>query len=317
MEMRHLRYFVAVAESGSLSRAAEKLFIAQPPLSLQIRQFEEELGVALFVRHPKGVRLTLAGQALLPEARYLLERMGRIGNVARQSRQNRPVSLSMGFVPSSSHTVLPILIRKLRAKYPGLELELREMISEEQISAIADGRIDVGIARSGSKHPRVQASLQMSDPFCLALPTSFDLAPEGAVDLRNYSDQAFVGFSRSHGPAYFDQSIHLCSQAGFSPRIRYEASNVRGVLDLVSAGLGIALVPASTVQLGVKGLAWQRLTQKPFGVLSVLRRKGDTQPAVQTLETVVEKIFEDLRLKVDARLAATARARPPRADSRP
>lgn len=150
------------------------------------------------------------------------------------------------------------LDRKLRAKYQGLELALREMISEERISAIADGRIDLGSARSGSKHPRVQASLQMSDPFCLALPPSFGLAPEGAVDLRNYSDQAFVGFSRSHGPAYFDQSIHLCSQAGFSPRIRHEASNVRGVLALVSAGPGIALVPASTVQLGVKGLAWRR-----------------------------------------------------------
>lgn len=307
MELRHLRYFVAVAESASLSRAAEKLFIAQPPLSLQIRQFEEELGVALFVRHPKGVRLTLAGQALLPEARYLLERAGRIGNVARQSREDRPVSLSMGFVPSSSHTVLPVLIRKLRQAYPGLELELREMISEEQISALADGRIDVGIARSGSKHPRVQASLQMPDPFCLALPTAFETPAEGAIDLRHYSEQAFVGFSRSHGPAYFDQSIHLCSQAGFSPRIRYEASNVRGVLDLVSAGLGIALVPASTVQLGVKGVAWRRLKQKPYGVLSVLRRKGGSAPVVQTLETVVAKIFADLRHKVDARLAAPPR----------
>lgn len=302
MELRHLRYFVAVAESGSLSRAAEKLFIAQPPLSLQIRQFEEELGVALFVRHPKGVRLTLAGQALLPEARYLLERAGRIGNVARQSREDRPVSLSMAFVPSSSNTVLPVLIRKLRATYPGLELELREMISEEQISAIADGRIDVGIARSGSKHPRVQASLQMPDPFCLALPAALDPAAAGVIDLRSYSEQAFVGFSRSHGPAYFDQSIHLCSQAGFSPRIRYEASNVRGVLDLVSAGLGIALVPASTVQLGVKGVAFRRLKQKPYGVLSVLRRKGDAPPVVQTLETVVAKIFGDLRHKVDTRL---------------
>lgn len=307
MELRHLRYFVAVAESGSLSRAAEKLFIAQPPLSLQIRQFEEELGVALFIRHPKGVRLTLAGQALLPEARYLLERAGRIGNVARQSRADRPVSLSMAFVPSSSTTVLPLLIRKLRQAYPGLELELREMISEEQISAIADGRIDVGIARSGSKHARVQASLQMSDPFCLALPTALDTAAAGMIDLRHYAEQAFVGFSRSHGPAYFDQSIHLCSQAGFSPRIRYEASNVRGVLDLVSAGLGIALVPASTVQLGVKGVAFRRLKQKPYGVLSVLRRKGDSQPVVQTLETVVAKIFDDLRHKVDARLAAAPR----------
>lgn len=304
MELRHLRYFIAVAENGSLSRAAEKLFIAQPPLSLQIRNLEDELGVALFIRHPRGVRLTLAGQALLPEARYLIERAGRVGNVARQSCEGRAVSLSMGFVPSSSHTVLPVLIRKLRETYPGLELELREMISEEQISALTDGRIDVGIARSGSKHPRVSASLQMSDPFCLAAPASERSASDGPVDLRSFSEKVFVGFSRSHGPAYFDQSIHLCTQAGFSPRIRYEASNVRGILDLVSAGLGVALVPASTVQLGVKGVAWRRLKQKRYGVLSVLRRKGDQHPAVSTVEGVVEKIFEDLLRKVDSRFAS-------------
>jgi DNA-binding transcriptional LysR family regulator len=299
MELRHLRYFTAVAETGSLSRAAEKLFIAQPPLSVQIRQLEEELGQPLFTRHPRGVRLTTAGQALLPEARHLVDRAARIAEVVRSAGQGPAGHLSVGYVPSASSTVLPVLLRQLRRAHPGLQLELREMISAEQVDALAAGQIDAGIARTPTRHPRLAVASRMPDAFCLAVPAAQARTLLGVVDLRQFADADFVAFTRHRGPAYFDQSIRLCSQAGFNPHLRYEATTVHGVLDLVSAELGVALVPASTALLGVKGVAVRRLRKQGAAeVLALLRRKVDPNPLMPVLESTMETIFADLTVRV-------------------
>lgn len=290
MELRHLRYFIAVAETGSLSRAAEKLFIAQPPLSVQIRQLEDAMGTPLFVRHPKGVRLTAAGEALVPEARALLDRAGHLKD--RLQGDGASGVLALGYVPSASSTVLPALVRQLRAAHPGLRIELREMISAAQTEALVAGHLDAGIARSPARHPRVVAPAQMDDPFCLASPAAEPPAPRSAIDLRVLAEQDFVAFTRHRGPAYFDQSIHLCARAGFSPRIRYEASTVHGVLDLVAAGLGHALVPQSAVLLGRTGVAFRRVRSPAQDqVLALLRRKGDARTVPQWLDQAVRAIF--------------------------
>ena len=301
MELRHLRYFIAVAESGNLSRAAEKLFIAQPPLSVQIRQLEQDMGTPLFVRHPKGVRLTAAGEALLPEARALLDRAARLKDTLHGDGARG--TLSLGYVPSASSTVLPELIRVLRTAHPGLHLELREMISSDQAEALVMGHLDAGIARSGARHPRLVASAQMPDPFCLASPAPGETAPSAPLDLRQMAEEDFVGFTRHRGPAYFDQSIHLCAQAGFSPRIRFEASTVHGVLDLVAAGLGHALVPQSTVLLARPGVAFMRI-RRPVQEqdLTLLRRKGDTRPLPVLLDTALQAIFQRLSLRIASQL---------------
>ncbi|WP_280151562.1 LysR family transcriptional regulator [Piscinibacter sp. XHJ-5] len=296
MELRHLRYFVSVAETGSLSQAAEKLFIAQPPLSVQIRQLEEELGVALFVRHPKGVRLTAAGAALVPEARFLLERAGRLRELVQE--QGTSGSFTLGFVPSAGSTVLPELVRQLRKRHAHIQLEVRELISSEQVEALIAGHIDAGLARTPARHPRLALAGRMPDPFCLALPVG-DAGPRfSPMDLREFAGHSFVGFTRHRGPAYFDQSIHLCAQAGFSPRIRYEASTVHGVLDLVGAGLGIALVPASTALLRVKGVALRHLQRRGNEVLALLRRKADAHLTLPLVEQAVEEIFATMRQRV-------------------
>lgn len=302
IELRHLRYFLAVAETGSLSRAAEKLFIAQPPLSVQIRQLEESLGTPLFARHAKGVRLSSAGAALLPEARDLLDRVARLADVASGSRQG--VSLTLGFVPSASSTVLPDLVRHLRRRHPDLGLQLREMISSEQVDALLAGQIDAGLARTPTRHPRLVVARAMADPFCLAMPAERADTPSGAVDLRRLAEADFVAFTRHRGPAYFDQSIHLCSRAGFSPRIRYEASTVHGVLDLVGAGLGVALVPSSTALLGIKGVRVRALKRAAADEsLALVRRKSDDQPILGAVEAAVGTIFAALQPRI-ARLLA-------------
>ncbi|KQP12207.1 LysR family transcriptional regulator [Pseudorhodoferax sp. Leaf267] len=296
MELRHLRYFIAVAETGNLSRAAEKLFIAQPPLSVQIRQLEDEMGTPLFVRHPKGVRLTAAGEALMPQARALLDRAGHLKETLHGD--GTAGLLSLGYVPSASSTVLPDLVRLLRATHPGLRIELREMISSEQAEALVMGHLDAGIARTLARHPRLVAPAQMADPFCLAAPAQPDAA-RTPIDLRKLAEQDFVGFTRHRGPAYFDQSIHLCAQAGFSPRIRYEASTVHGVLDLVAAGLGHALVPQSTVLLARPGVTFRRIRRPAQDqALALLRRKGDARPLPLLLDQAMATILARLTQRI-------------------
>ncbi len=295
MELRHLRYFMAVAETGSLSRASAKLFMAQPPLSVQIRQLEDELGVALFTRHPKGVSLTVAGQRLLPQAQDMLERAGRLADLGRNVSEQPGTTLAVGYVPSASKTVLPDLFGHLRRLQPLLRLELREMTSDEQIEALVAGRIDAGIARNVHRHVRVGVACETPDPFCLAVPSKEVRSRAPALDLRHFSEHSFVAFTRHMGPAYFDQSIHLCRLAGFSPRIRYEASTLHGVLDLVGAGAGVALVPATACLMGAKGLHVSPLRQSAKGeVLALLKRKSDANPLLPQLEQVVGTIFAGL-----------------------
>lgn len=303
MELRHLRYFVAVAETGSLSQAAEKLFIAQPPLSVQIRQLEEAVGAPLFTRHPRGVRLTAAGAALLPEARDLLARAGRLqsfGNAAQQA-----LSLSLGFVPSASTTVLPDLVRPLRRAHPQLQLQLKEMITSEQVHAIVAGQIDAGLARTPARHPRLTVACELADPFCLVLPADHRRTGTGPVNLRDFAEADFVAFTRHRGPAYFDQSVYLCSQAGFSPRIRYEASTVHGVLDLVGAGLGVALIPASTSLLAQDGVRLRSLQRHAGRETLALVRRKEGGVLLAEVETLVAAIFATLQQRIAARLAAS------------
>lgn len=300
MELRHLRYFTAIADAGSMSRASEKLFIAQPPLSVQIRQLEDELGVALFTRHHKGVFLTAAGQSLLPLARDLLDRAARLSEQVQGSVLTTGGTVTLGYVPSASSTVIPALVGQLHLRHPEWLLLLREMTSNEQNEALVGGHIDAGIARSAPRHPRVGVSCEVPDPFCLAMPAEESRSLPDIVNLRHYADHVFVAFTRHQGPAYFDRSIHLCSQAGFSPRIRYEASTIHGVLDLVAAGLGVALVPASASLLGVKAVRVQRLHRRGSGeVLALLRRKADNNPLLPFIESVTLSVFKDLSRRVE------------------
>ena len=181
------------------------------------------------------------------------------------------------------------------------------MISAEQVDALLGGYIDAGIARTPARHPRLAVACQMADEFCLAIPAAQARALPALVDLRQFAEATFVAFTRHRGPAYFDQSIHLCSQAGFSPRVRYEATTVHGVLDLVSADLGVALVPASTALLGIKGVTHRPLRKQGSGeVLALLRRKVDAHPLLPLLESTVEQIFAGLIARMSRATAARA-----------
>src|SRR3984893_14072898 len=209
---------------GSVSRAAERLFIAQPPLSTQIKQLEDEVGVKLFVRYPRGVRLTAAGTAFLAEAKDLLARSERAKRLARHNGFAVGGAVRIGYVPSAGHTVLPRLLHQIRQIRPDGEIDVREMITPQQVHALCARDIDVGLARAPINSGRITVVAELDDPFCLAVPREHALSGKGPIDLRAAADCNFVSSARHRGPAYFDQTMGLCSDAGFSPELRYEAS---------------------------------------------------------------------------------------------
>lgn len=308
MELRHLRYFVAVAELGSVSRAAEKLFIAQPPLSTQIKQLEDEVGVKLLVRYPRGVRLTDAGSAFLVEAKDLLARSERAKRLARHSNAPTGGVVRMGYVPSAGHAVLPRMLRRIREVRPDAEIDVAELITPQQVHALSSGEIDLGLARAPITSGRVVAVAELDDPFCLAVPVGHALAGSGPIDLRAASNCTFISSARQRAPAYYDQALGLCSDAGFSPHMRYEAGTIYGVLNLVGAGLGVAIVPASAVMLEPKGCAL-RLLANPTraGALACIQLRGDPNPLSAMLGGIATDIFADLKRDVSVALSGAER----------
>ena len=304
MELRHLRYFVAVAELGSVSRAAETLFIAQPPLSMQIKQLEEELGVPLLLRYARGVRLTAAGTVFLEQAKDLLARAERAKQMARRQDNVAAGLARIGYVPSAGHTVMPRLVRRLRSIHPECEIVVREMVTAQQSQALQDSEIDIGLLRPPITSSRLTITSELSDPFCLAIPDGHALTGTGPIDLRSAAQEIFVGFTRHHGPDFYDQTLGLCTDVGFSPNLRYEASTLYGVLDLVSAGLGVAIVPASSSTLSPTGFGL-RILNRPTraGCLALAQSRGDPNPMLSTLSELTSAVFDELGTEMRQRVA--------------
>lgn len=298
MELRHLRYFVAVAEQGSVSRAAQKLFIAQPALSTQMRQLEEEVGAPLLVRVPRGVQLTAAGKAFLEHARAILARVQQ-ATVDARTHGVQERSLRVGLVPSATHTLLPGLRQRLQRADAGMRLQVREMISSQQLKALQNDEIDIGLARppEALQHDAyVHLAAQITDPYCLALPAQHPLAAHpGEVALKQVAHAEFVAFSRYQDPAYFDRTVALCMEAGFSPDMRHEAGQFVSVLALVGSGLGVAIVPASLAVLAHPQVVFRQLKASSYtSRLAVVCRKAWLQ--TEGAAAVVALATEELQL---------------------
>ena len=279
MELRHLRYFVGVAELGSVSRAAQKLFIAQPALSAQIRQLEEEVGASLFVRLPRGVRLTQAGASFLEDARAILARAQQATVRARERQSGQRATLRLGLVPSTTHSVLPGLLQRVRDSSLATRLEVREMITSRQLEALRNDEIDLGLARPGEGSVPAETVAAIDDPYCLALPLGNPLAgSRGPLALKLAAHEHFVSFSRYQEAGYFDRTAALCLEAGFTPDIRHEAGQFVNVLALVACGLGVAIVPASFATLPFGPVVFRRLqASRHKSQLVILRAQRQLQ----------------------------------------
>ena len=259
MELRHLRYFIAVAEELHFGRAARRLGIAQPPLSLQIRQLEVGIDVRLFQRTKRRVQLTDAGRAFLQEAYRVIAQAERAVHVARQVDRGTTGRVSMGFVNAAIYSVVPDVLRTFRGEFPAVVVDLHELTSQEQIHDLLNGRIDLGLLRPPVNDEALFSRTVLREPFVVAMPASHALASEREIDPSALAPYPFLMATRQEGPTLYDESVGLCRDAGFAPAVVQEADHMQTIIGLVAGGMGVALVPDSIRHLQRAGVVYRPL----------------------------------------------------------
>ena len=256
LELRHLRYFVAVAEELHFGRAARRLGITQPPLSLQIQRLETELGVRLFERTNRRVELTPAGKALLAEGRHVLADFDNAANAARRAARGETGSLTVAFAASVMFLSLPRIIRRFRAQFPSVRLELRELPTGSQIVALRNGELDIGFLREPPPDAELTTETVMREELLLALSKRHALASRKRLRLVDVANEDFVLFPRDLAPGLHAHVLAVCAEAGVHPRIVQTSRELYTTVSLVEAGLGVTIIPASVRQMGWRGVRY-------------------------------------------------------------
>ncbi|MBF2003343.1 MAG: LysR family transcriptional regulator [Synechococcales cyanobacterium M58_A2018_015] len=293
MELRHLRYFVAVAEELHFGRAAERLHMAQPPLSQQIRQLEEYLGFQLFYRTKRSVRLTEAGQQFLDDTRQLLHQLEQAIETGRQISRGERGQLVIGFVSSAAYNVLPLILRAFRSQVPAVRLELHEMATNEQLQWLREGKIDIGFLRPPVEDKTLHLQIIVREPMVVALPETHPLAAESQIALATLANESFILFPRLLSPRAYDQIIGLCQQAGFSPKVVQEAMQMQTIVSLVAGNIGVAIVPVSLQNMQRTGVIYKPLAEPaPCAEVAVAWRSNDTSASVQQFLTIMQQTMQ-------------------------
>ncbi|HYM68963.1 MAG TPA: LysR family transcriptional regulator [bacterium] len=299
MELRHLRYFVAVAEERHVTRAAARLGIQQPPLSQQIRALEQELGAQLFHRQPRGVDLTDAGRALLVDARAILALVDRAAATVRQTAQGMRGRVAVGFTSSAPfHPFVPRVIRAFREACPDVSLTLEENGTADLVQGLRGGRIDAAFIRSPiADAPDLAVRPLLDEEMIVALPAAHRLAhagggDEAALPLRALAAETFILYRRPSGPGLYDAIISACRRAGFSPNIGQEAPLIVSTLNLVAAGLGVSIVPASLRRQHMDGVVYRRIKARlrPRAPINLAHRRDEHSPAVRRFIELVHRL---------------------------
>lgn len=276
MELRHLRYFAAVAHERHFRRAAANLHISQPPLSQQIQNLEEELGVKLLLRTGRHVELTSAGRVFLAHAEKILQSVQTACNDAKRAQQGMIGKLGVGFLGSAAYSVLPWILSSFRSAVPEVELELHQQSISEQVKALCDGQIDVGVLRSPINNSRLVTKTIFVEHFAVAVPATHRLATARRLFLRDLSDEDFVIFPPQPGMMFYNIVHALCQSGGFVPRIVQMATPMQTVIGLVRAGIGISLVPQSVRQLTAPDVVYIDVAdQEAKAELALAWRRGD------------------------------------------
>src|ERR1700722_10356628 len=298
MELRHLRYFVAVAEEGHVTRAAERLGIQHPPLSQQIQALERELDVQLFRRKPRGVELTPAGRALFDEAKAILARATEAIAVTKRAARGEAGRIGLGFTSSASfHPFVPRAIRAFRETHPLVAFSLEESGTVELVEALRAEAIDAAFVRSPIGAPTdLTVHPILDEPMVVALPSGHELAgPGDPLVLAALAGETFILYRRPVGPGLHDAIIAACDRAGFSPQIGQEAPRMLSTLSLVAAGLGVTVVPASMSRLEAEGVVYRPLdaSAELTAPLNLAYRRNEISAAVRRFVGLVQKSAAD------------------------
>jgi DNA-binding transcriptional LysR family regulator len=294
-----LRYFVAVAEELHFGRAAQRLEMAQPPLSQQIRRLEQELGVQLLQRTKRRVQLTEPGRAFLEEARKVIAQVGIAVAVAQRASRGEVGRLAIGFLGAATFSLLPAILKVFRQRFPGVEIELHELKSSELIQSLHQGRIHVGLVRMPVNDELLSVEPILQEKLVVALPEQHPLAEKPRVAFRDLAGEAFLLPPRQIAQGFYDQLAELSAQAGFSLRIGAEASQLQTILNLVAAGMGITVVPESVMQMSGRGVVFKRLPEPaPTMEIAVAWRRDDPSQVLQAfLEVVREAARKNVGVK--------------------
>jgi len=290
VELRHLRYFPALADEGNFTRAAGKLGIGQPPLSQQIRDLETEIGVQLFHRVPHGAELTAAGQAFLPEAQAAIDAAERAKLSAQRANRGETGRLSLGFTASSAFNVhVSGTIRRYRGRWPEVRLSLIEMNSKGLMERLMRGEIDAAFIRPGLENPReVRLRMLATERMVIALPTGHRLATEARLQLSALAEEHFILFPRVAGLSLYDDIAAACREAGFELVVSQEAPQIPSVVNLVAADLGVSIVPASITQIKLDGVVYREIDGPPLVArLGLAMLKSQRSPVTDNLMSLL------------------------------
>lgn len=281
MELRHLRYFVAVAEELHFNRAADRLHIAQPPLSQQIKHLETELGVELFHRRTKRqVQLTEAGHVLLQAAYQILAQLEHAVDETQRAGRGEIGTLTIGFTSSVVYDILPAILYQFRQHFPQVDLVLQELTTTQQEEALHHHRIEIGFCHPPLKDSRLSLEYILQEPLVVALPETHPLATETAVSIGSLANESFILFPRPLGPGLYDQIVSFCEQANFSPKVMQEAIQMQTIIGLISAEMGVALVPASLQSLQRAGVVYRPLQSATPQVETAMVWRPDSTSSV-------------------------------------
>jgi len=292
LELRHLRYFVAVAEELHFGRAALRLHIAQPPLSQQIRKLEEMLGHSLFLRTSREVRLTAAGEELLDRARHTLKKVGADLSAVRKVGRGEAGALTVGFVGSAMLTALPRLLGRYRRQFPQVDLQLRELYTAGLVDALLNGTVDVGFMRDAGAIEGLRVEVLMAEPFVAVLPRKHPLAEQKTVMVKSLQHEPFVLFARAYGSVAWKKTVDVCEAHGFTPRVVQEAPQWLTIIKLVGAGLGVTIAPGCVTKLPVPDTVCRKLTpQSQSTHLELACRDNEARPIATAFSELARQTF--------------------------
>ena len=288
VELRHLRYFCQVAEDLHFGRAASRLAVSQPALSVQIKQLEMMAGARLLERHSRHVSLTDAGRVFEEAARRILRDVDAALDATRQAEAGEVGVLRVGFGPTLMFSTLAQVVRAYRARYPGVRMDLRELATAEQVEALLRGDLDVGFVRGAETDPRLHAELFAREPLLIAVHRGHAAAAAARVPLSMLAGEPWVLFPRTIAPQLHEQVMRLCREAGFTPNVIQESREVYTTVGLVGAGVGVTIVPEAVQRMSWKGVAYKRIPRATVR-LSMVRPSGPPRPVVEAFLAVARK----------------------------
>lgn len=298
MELRHLRYFTAVARHLNYSEASRRLHVAQPAISQTILDLEDELGVKLLLRSRRSVQLTAAGTTFLREGEEILRRSTEAQRLAQRAARGEAGALGIGFFGAASAPILPGLVQTFRHKFPDVELSLYELDPDRQLAAFDEGRIDLGFSRAlpPGRRAEFEQEVVYTDHLVMALPAAHRLVKEKIIRVKSLAGEAFVQFHRQGAPGLFDEVIGCCCRAGFSPRIINEPNFMATVMTLVESGLGVSLIPHCVRTLNRPRVVIRPITPKSGPIpLCAVWLKSSQNPALAAFLDILKAAGPQIR----------------------